>query len=207
MEFGLLEKLARKGHLVAAVDVRGIGETRPPHNPSISRPEEFRHLFDMETAMSYMAWFMDESLFGMRVEDVVRSVDYVLSRHDADKASLRVVGKGMGAMWALYAAALDSRIQSVVCEGGLLSYRSLTRVDRYLHGANIFIRDVLKHFDLPQVAASIAGRDLTLLSPVDHMKRPVDVALAEKTYWFTQEAYAAAGVKDQFRILAETFRA
>ena len=79
-------------------------------------------------------------------------------------------------------------------------------MDRYLHGASIFIRDVLQHFDLPQVAASIAGRDLTLLSPVDHMKRPVEVALAEKAYRFTQEAYATAGAEGRFRVLAETFR-
>ena len=40
----------------------------------------------------------------------------------------------------------------MLCDGGLVSYRSLTQVDRYLHGAGIFVRDVLKHFDLPQVA-------------------------------------------------------
>ncbi len=31
MEFGPLEQLARKGQCVIAVDVRGIGSTRPPH--------------------------------------------------------------------------------------------------------------------------------------------------------------------------------
>ena len=32
-------------------------------------------LFDIETAMTYMTWYLDESLFGMRVQDVVRTVD------------------------------------------------------------------------------------------------------------------------------------
>src|SRR5207249_1133794 len=34
MEFGLYEKLARQGNLIVAVDVRGIGETRPAHDSS-----------------------------------------------------------------------------------------------------------------------------------------------------------------------------
>ncbi|MEK7406137.1 MAG: acetylxylan esterase, partial [Acidobacteriota bacterium] len=200
MEFGPLEKLARKGQLVAAVDVRGIGETRPPHSPSGDRPGEFGHLFDIETAMTYMTWFMDRSLFGMRVQDVVRGVDYLLSRPDAGNQGVRVAGKGAGALWVMYAAALDPRIRGVIAERGLLTYRSLCEVDRYLHGAHIFIRDVLKSLDLPQVAAAIADRPLTVVAPVDPMKRPVDPGLARKAYEWTLEAYAAGHAASRFRI-------
>ena len=101
-----------------------------------------------------MAWEMDESLFGMRVRDVVRSVDYALSRADSAQDGVRVIGKGMGALWALFAATLDPRIRALVCDHGLLCYRALTASDRHLHGANVFIPDVLKHFDLPDVAAA-----------------------------------------------------
>jgi cephalosporin-C deacetylase-like acetyl esterase len=203
MEFGLYEKLARQGHLIVTIDVRGIGETRPPHAPSLAGPPRFRHLFDTDTAMAYMAWFMDESLFGMRVHDVVRSVDYVLSRTDVAPTGLRLVGQGAGALWALYAAALDPRISSVVAERGLVSYRSLARADRYTHGAGIFIRGVLKHFDLPRVAAAIAPRPLTLLSPVDAMKRPLPATLAQEAYRFTAQAYGAASMSDRFRIIED----
>ena len=96
MEFGPLEKLARSGNLVIAVDVRGVGDTRPPHPPNGSRQNEFSHLFDVETAMSYMAWYMDSNLLGMRVHDVIRSVDYALQRPDVVKDTLRVDGTGMG---------------------------------------------------------------------------------------------------------------
>ncbi|MDD1721863.1 MAG: acetylxylan esterase, partial [Euryarchaeota archaeon] len=161
MEFGRLERMAQAGELVVAVDVRGIGETQPPHDASGSSRSPFRHLEDVETAMSYMAWFMDESLIGMRVQDVVRGVDYALSRSDAQLDRVRVIGRGMGALWTLFAAALDNRIHSAVCEGGLISYAALCRSDRYLHGANVFVRNVLCHFDLPQVAAAVADRSLT----------------------------------------------
>jgi cephalosporin-C deacetylase-like acetyl esterase len=200
MEFGLYEKLARQGKLVVAVDVRGIGETKPPHEAS-GRSSEFSHLFDVETAMAYMAWFMDESLFGMRVQDVTRSVDYLLSRPDAAKAGWKVMGKGAGALWVLYAAALDSRIQDATCERGLISYKDLARTDRYLHNASLFVRDVLKHFDLPQVAASVADRRLTIVSPVGAMKQKIDEAAARDVYKATFEAYKSAGADGRFAIL------
>jgi cephalosporin-C deacetylase-like acetyl esterase len=198
MEFGLYERLARQGKLVVSVDVRGIGETRPARENA--RTGEFSHLFDVETAMTYMTWFMDESLFGMRVQDVVRSVDYLLSRPDVAKADWKVAGRGAGALWVLYAAAIDPRIQDATCERGLISYRALARTDRYLHNASIFVRDVLKYFDLPHVAALVANRRLTLSSPVDAMKRRVDTEPARNAYEETFAAYRAAGADGRFTI-------
>jgi cephalosporin-C deacetylase-like acetyl esterase len=203
MEFGLYEKLAKRGKLIVSVDVRGIGETRPERSQSGDR-RPFSHLFDVETAMAYMAWFMDESLFGMRVRDVVRSVDYALSRPDTLKTGVRAIGQGAGALWVLYAAALDTRVTSVVAERGLLSYRSLAQVDRYMHGAGIFIRDVLLHFDLPQVAAAVSGRKLTVFSPLDAMKRPVELHDVEETYEPAAAAYRSAGVSGNFRVALHT---
>jgi cephalosporin-C deacetylase-like acetyl esterase len=173
LEFGLYERLARQGNLILSVDVRGVGETRPPHNPPSDRRNEFTHLFDVETAMTYITWYMDQSLFGMRVADVIRSVDYALSRSDVAKDGLRVVGQGAGALWALYATALDPRISSLVAERGLVSYKALAQGDRYTHGASVFVRDALLHFDLPQIAASIAPRPVKFVTPVDGMKRIV----------------------------------
>jgi cephalosporin-C deacetylase-like acetyl esterase len=204
LEFGLYERLARKGNLIISVDVRGIGETKPPHSQPSERHTEFSHLFDVETAMTYDTWYMDRSLFGMRVGDVIRSVDYALSRDDVAKNGLHVVGQGAGALWVLYAAALDPRITSVVAERGLTSYKALAQVDRYTQGASIFIRDVLKRFDLPHVAAAIAPRPLTLIAPVDAMKKSVEPARASQIYAFTADAYRDAGAAESFRILPAT---
>jgi hypothetical protein len=148
--------------------------------------------------MQYIAWEMNESLLGMRVQDVVRSVDYALSRTDVDRAGVRAIGRGMGALWVLFAAALDHRITAAVCDGGLLSYRTLTESDRYLHGASVFIPDVLLHCDLPHVAALVADRRLTVLGPVDAMKSEVDAARAREAYELTSQAYTTTGKIDAF---------
>ncbi len=199
MEFGLLEQLARKGQCVVAVDVRGIGSTRPPH-PDMDPPSSFTNLENAQTAMAYWLWELNESLLGMRVLDVIRTVDYALSRTDVSRAGVQLIGKGRGALWALFAAALDPRILATVCEGGLLSYQCLTQSDRYLYSADVFIPDVLNHLDLPQVAAAVADRRLALLAPLDPMKNLVDVGSAREAYAWTQTAYAAAGASRNFQI-------
>jgi cephalosporin-C deacetylase-like acetyl esterase len=198
LEFGLLEKLTRQGNLIVAIDVRGVGETRPPHEGAGSG--QFAHLFNVDTQIAYSALAMDQCLFGMRVRDVIRAIDYAQSRPDYGERGIRVVGVGAGALWVLYAAALDPRIRAVTAERGLISYQSLTQVDRYLHGADIFVRDVLTRFDLPQVAAAIAGRDLVLVSPSDPMKQPVDLALARHTYTWTERVYRNSGAGGRFQI-------
>jgi cephalosporin-C deacetylase-like acetyl esterase len=197
---GVLDTLVRSGTLVVAVDVRGIGETRPPHSSESSAGNDFRQLFDVETALAYMAWFMDQSLLGMRVQDVMRSVDYVMSRDDVDKANLHVIGKGRGGLWCLYAAALDLRIRSLICVRSLLCYKSLAQVDRYLYGADVFIPGVLRQLDLPQVAAAMGCRPLALVLPVDAMKKVVDADTAQEAYHWTQAVYQAAGLPNLFRI-------
>ncbi len=200
MEFGILEQLARKGYLVVAVEPRGTGLTTPQHFKEPAASREFRQLFDTETAAAYMAWFMDESLLGMRVLDVLRSVDYALGRGDVDKRGLRATGVGRGATWLLFATALDARIQALVCDRGLLSYKNLIQADRYRYGADVLVPGVLRRFDLPQVAAALADRSLTLLSPLDAMKRTVDVAEAGRAYDWTSKAYAGARAGGRFRI-------
>jgi pimeloyl-ACP methyl ester carboxylesterase len=199
---GVLDELARKGYLVIAVDVRGIGETRSAASPSLAS-NEFGQLFDTDTSMAYAAWFMDRSLLGMRVQDVVRSVDYAMQRQGADGRNLHLIGKGNAGLWCLYAAALDVRIRSLICVRSLISYRSLAQADRYLYGADVFVPEILLHLDLPQVAAAVAPRPLTLIEPADAMKKIVDSAQAEENYLWTRAAYEAAASDKHFRIERE----
>jgi cephalosporin-C deacetylase-like acetyl esterase len=200
---GFLQSLTLAGNLVVAVDVRGVGETKPSYPAGGVTSEKFGQLFDTATALSYMAWSADLSLLGMRVQDVIRSIDYVSSRQDANLQGLRVIGKGSGGLWALYAAVLDSRIRALVCQESLISYRALTEVDRYRYGAEIFVPKVLLQFDLPGVAAAMAPRNLTLISPLDAMKERLPLQIALDSYRLTQDAYESAGAQDQFRIACE----
>ena len=199
LQHGVLDRLAREGYLIVAADVRGIGQTRPSSSYPLSS-EPFGQLFNFDTAMTYAAWSMGRSLLGMRVLDVVRTVDYAMQRDGAETNDLHVIGKGMAALWCLYAAAFDERIRHLTCDQCLLSYRSLTEGDRYLYSADVFIPDVLLHLDLPEVAAAIAPRPLKFVAPQDAMKKTVDSTRASEVYQSTREAYQICGAAAGFQI-------
>lgn len=196
---GVLDQLARRGTLVIAADVRGSGVTSMTRASSLSSGE-FGQLFDMDTSAAYACWSMDQSLLGMRVQDVLRCVDYALRRDGVDTARVHLIGKGRAALWCLYAAALDDRITSLICTGGLLSYKALAMTDRYRYGADIFVPDILRDFDLPEIASAIAPRQLALVDPKDGMKKTVDPQAANEAYRWTQAAYRIAGTANAFRI-------
>jgi hypothetical protein len=170
-------------------------------NNTTARTGNFVQIFDAETWAAYSAWQLEDSLIGMRVADAIRAVDYALSLEKSARG-VEVVGKGMGALVALYAAALDTRITGVVCHGGLLSYRTMAEADATLHGADIVIRGVLKTFDLPTIAASLADRPLRIIAPVDAMKQPVHLEAARSVYQSTADAYARKKAAERFRVLA-----
>jgi len=199
---GVLDQLARSGNLVIAADVRGVGATRASGASSLSSGE-FGQLFDMDTSAAYAAWSMGRSLLGMRVQDVARCVDYAMGREGVDARRIHLIGKGQAGLWCLYAAVLDERIPNVICAESLLSYRLLARSDRYLYGADVFLPDILQHFDLPEIAAAVAPRSMTLIEPKNAMKRTVDSAQVEDTYRVTQMAYQAAGAGKSFQIECE----
>ena len=195
----VLDEMTRRGYLVIAADVRGIGQTRVSRMSSLSC-EEFGQLFDAETSMAYAAWWMDESLLGMRVWDVMRCVDYAMQRQAASHERLHLIGTGRAGLWCLYAASLDERIDSLICADSLLSYRSLTQVDRYLYGADIFIPGILQYLDLPHVAAMLSPRLLTLLEPRNPMKERVSSSAAGTEYQFTRDIYNLTGASNKFVI-------
>ena len=199
---GVLDQLAREGYLVIAADVRGVGETDSSRFSSLTSGE-FGQLFNTNTSMAYAAWFMNRSLLGMRVQDVVRTVDYAMQREDADGRNLHLIGKGNAGLWCLYAAALDQRIRSLICVRSLLSHRCLAQADRYLYSADVFVPEILLHLDLPQIAAAVAPRPLTLIEPVDAMKKTADPTQTEEEYRWARAAYQAAASDKSFRIECE----
>jgi hypothetical protein len=68
-----------------------------------------------------------QPLPGRRAFDLLRTVDYVSTRHDLTAEGLAVAGLGDDALPALLAAAADTRIQSVVVSGYFHSFISQMR--------------------------------------------------------------------------------
>jgi hypothetical protein len=68
---------------------------------------------------------------------------------------------------ALFAAALDPKIESIYLAGGLVSFQDVVNTEFYSHPFANFVPGLLNHTDLPDIAASIAPRRITLAGFVD----------------------------------------
>ena len=187
--------LARKNFTVLVVDVRGLGRTRPATSRRDIRGP-YEHLHNSDVAVANLAWSLGDSLLAMRIRDLLRSVEYA-----SQFGRVRIAATNMGALWALLAGAVDTRIASVAIQGGLASFQMLTTHGRYMQATSQFVPGVLKQFDLPQVAALIAPRPLAILDPTDHMKTPLDPGAARQIYSEAETEYKNRNATSKFKLL------
>jgi len=154
---------ARGGCRVAVIDVRGRGDC------AIGYPQRGRFYFpDRVADEAYLTWFtlmLGKPLLGGQVYDTLRALEYLRSRRDTG-AAISLVGDGAHGVIALYAAALDARVRSVVLRQTVTDYRSLTTAERYTQPFGIYAYGILREFDLPDVARSLAPRPVLLVDPV-----------------------------------------
>ncbi len=164
-ETGLLGALAKAGHTVMAVDLRGVGELGLADSMDGYSP-----LY--RDAMR--ALLVGTTLAGIQTGDLLAVLNAAQSLDVADGAWKRalasngnrvtVIGKGNSGWIALFAAALDDRIAAVAAEESLLSYMDIMRSPRHYFTSDIVVPGVLKQFDLPDLVATLADRNVLLLN-------------------------------------------
>jgi len=223
-----IKELICKGISVIVIDVRGVGETIShhkifwPHGPAVFQdpvyyPETWKTTpFDRNMKGPYNYYYFRSNeyehvmnslhigrpLFGMRVIDIVRTVDYLNNRPETKNAEITVIGRKEGALLALYAGALDERIKKVIADEMLSSYKSLVMYKRYKYNHNLILHlGVLKYYDIKDVASIIAQKPLVISNPVDHMKEIVDITEAENSFSFTKKCYQVIDSEDNFCLI------
>jgi hypothetical protein len=185
---GIVQALLSAEIGVFAIDVRGVGETATS---------------DFEAATN--ALMSDRPLFGQRVWDVLRAVDWLRGRIQnsvqIDKGRIGCVGRGAAGLLALFVAALDDSVQSTVVWEAPVSYKSMI-VQQPGFPPSTYLFDVLNHFDLPQLMAMVAPRSLLLASPVDGSRGSLPAGrVAEALEWPRRVYSAHPDASDQLCVL------
>ena len=148
-----------------AVDVRGIGETT---SLACGADPNFFAPYDNDYFYHAAGLLLGEPYLGRRTHDVLRTLDWLAGHGYRD---IHLVGRGMGAILALFAAVLDPRPKKVTLVNGLLSYHELTQVPIQRWPASSLPGGVLRHVDLPDCYRALGSR-LKLVEPWDaRMKR------------------------------------
>lgn len=163
---GPIESLVRGGHLVLAVDLRGLGETELKTKLSSYRLREQEY---------FLAYLLGRSLVGMRTEDVFTCARFLAGFRSSGKARrVHLVGIGTAGVPALHAAALEpelfasARLRRVLASWSHVLATPVTenQLINTVHG-------VLRTYDLPDLVQSLDPRTVTVEEPVDAVGKPV----------------------------------
>lgn len=200
-EGGRIEQLIEGGYLVFAFDPRGIGETKPERVNNFDKQGGYSaQLLGFEAALAYDGLKIGATLFGMQLQDVIKALDYLITREDVALDDIGCIGRGVGGLLGLYAGAIDERLEYVAVINSLCSYKCLVNSPIYTHHFNTFIPDVIRHFDLSNIAAMVAPRTLMLINPVDAMKQSVPQEVLEQEYAWTREIYRMLDNPESFML-------
>jgi len=105
---------------------------------------------------------------------------------------------------ALYAAVLDRRIRKVVLEDMLSSYDSV--VENKIH-QQIFesvVPGALKFYDLPDLVATLAPREVSIVSGADSLGHELPTNAVQKEYSRAVEVYRQMGMERAIHIRNRT---
>ncbi|HEX6892944.1 MAG TPA: alpha/beta hydrolase family protein [Chryseolinea sp.] len=197
-----IEKLVKRGYIVAAVDPLGTGETKN---------RATRGLAD-----GYAGVLIGRSIVAIQAGDIARVARYLGSHKDVDKNRIGAIGKDGMCLPLIHAAAFEPSISNVMLIGSLLSYRSVAMSRFYRvgitknEGGGLWhpyevdfswgIGGVLTAYDLPDLIACIAPRKVAMSGIKDQMLEPATNELIEKEMEFPKAVYAVKNVSSNLRI-------
>lgn len=178
-------ELLDMGYAVLAPDLRGFGET---YDPRALGQGDTDFLWVTDTIL------MGRHLFGMRVFDITRCIDYLESRAGIEVSRIGVCGDGLGGMLAVFASAVDERVQWVAASGMV---GSMIPEKEWLAGTFpwgplpgkyealpmcAFVPNLLKYADVADVVALAADRPVMLERLVNGLGQELDDVQVNKLF-------------------------
>ena len=197
-----IERLVRKGYIVAAVDVAGFGETK---NTAV------RNL-----TVGYSSVLTGRTVTGIAAEEINTVALFLQKQENIVRKKISALAIGQLCFPLIHAAAFNDAISSLVLVRAPLSYRSIAMNRLYKIGgvAETFENDELPEldfswgvagaltaYDIPDLLAAIAPRKILFIDPVNHLFNPASKELAEQELVFPLSMYKKMNVDSNIRII------
>jgi dienelactone hydrolase len=206
---GVIEKLVKKGYLVAAPDIIGTGEVAPDNRDGT------------DYIPNYVALLIGRSIPGIQAGDISRVINFLKVRNDVDGNNIGAVAFDEMCPALLHAAAFNKSIKSVILNGSPVSYKSIAINKEYevrLSGevrqamnasnevsfSNSTVAGALTAYDLPDLIACIAPRKIALVDLKDQMKKTASESLLDEELIFPRSVYSSKNAVENMKVLPFT---
>jgi len=188
---GTLEEMVRRGFIVAAADVIGVGETKGTST--------------YPGRAGYGAVIIGRSIAGIQAGDIVRVVNMLKKRNDVKKDKIGAVTFGELCPALLHAAAFEPSINSIALVGAPVSYRNIISHKLYNYSLTFIwgVAGALTAYDLPDLAGLIAPRKLLMVGIKNQMKEPAPSGLIDRELEFPRSVYSLKNVPGNLKIIDE----
>ncbi len=182
---GEVEQVVKQGYAVLAPDLSGTGE--------LGRATDSIAFLGVQTG---------RTIVGIRAEEIIRCVRFLADHRDVSGAGICALAFGEMAIPLLHAAVADEAVKEIALIEPPTSYQSVVTSRFYTLDPASLIGNVLTAYDLPDLMACLAPRNLLITNPVDALGKPAPGALVTESSKIVRRAYAGQNAAQ--RILIRT---
>jgi cephalosporin-C deacetylase-like acetyl esterase len=147
---GAIDRLVQQGNIVLAIDPRGWGESAPPHKLVSGYRTDYQ--------MSMHAILVGKSMPGMQTYDVLSAFHYLEKRPDVNPQQISLHTQGIASNLGIFAAVLEPRIRTVVCDKAPMSFLAITQLKLNKTSPEVIVPGILRDFDLPDLTRALGSR-------------------------------------------------
>ena len=168
---GPIEEHVRQGHMVLAVDLRGLGETRSGGRGG----NGYAKYLGPEWTDNFLAYMLDRSYLAMRAEDVLVCARFLAGYRAEKPRRVHLVSIGAVGPPALHAAALEPQLfASISLKNCVASWASVVATPLAKGQFINVVHGALKTYDLPDLLATLPREKVTVIEPLDALGQPVN---------------------------------
>jgi hypothetical protein len=192
---GLILNLVRNGITVITTDLPGYGELG---NGAVKGDAYFERV---SHNLWYASILIGRSLTGILASDVIRIAEAFLIQNPQYKLT-GMAHRELSSV-LLHAAAFSDDFESVILDEAYTSYLNLAET-RFYRPEFIMtgVAGSIREYDLPDLAASIAPRNLIIINPVDGSGNMVTEYPVNRDLTIIADGYKSRSAQDKLEILS-----
>ena len=185
LNYDYSRQFAERGYVVLTCEIRGFGSLADLEIAERGMVGNCEHLFRYELMLGRV-------LAGVRTWDLMRGIDYLVTRPEVDASRIGCAGLSMGGELSMLVSALDERVRVAMISGFLCTYHGL-QIEK-TNCVCYTIPHIWDVCDMPEIAGLIAPRPLVIETGTQDGCFPWDAV--NEAYGRLEDIYAAYGGSD-----------